>query len=246
LVKITDFETRRKEILSAAIDYYVRTATPVSSKVLVKEYNFNLSPATIRNVFADLEKMGYLTHPHTSAGRIPTQEGYRYYVDYLMREMQLISEEKNRIDSEYRRNIKQLEVLLDKTSQVLSDLTHCTGIVSLQEDDRLFYKGTSCILEQPEFKNIERIKKILFLLEEKERLLEIFNRQLQKRIEIYIGKELECEGIDGCSLVVSHYSIHNKPAGSLAVLGPTRMHYSKIVSALEYVSELMEDMLEDF
>ena len=245
-MRITNFEARKKDILAATIDFYTKTAVPVSSKELAKKYRFDLSPATIRNVFAELEREGYLTHPHTSAGRIPTQRGYRYYVDYLMKEMQLINDEKSRIVSEYRKNIRQLEVLLDKTSQILSDLTHCTGIVSLQDGDRLFYKGISSMVEQPEFKNIEKIKSILQLLEAKERVLELINRDLEKKIEIYIGNELECGDIDSCSLIVSHYRFHNKPSGSLAVLGPTRMQYSKVVSALEYVSELMEEMLEDF
>jgi len=246
LVRITNFEARKKEVLAAAIDYYIKTAVPVSSVVLAKEYNFNLSTATIRNVFAELEREGYLTHPHTSAGRIPTQKGYRYYVDYLMKEIQLIGEEKARIEAEYRRNIEKLEVLFDKTSQILSDLTHCTGIVSLQDSHSLFYKGASFIIDQPEFKNIEKIKNILRLLEEKERLLGIINRDLEKRIEIYIGNELACDDIDSCSLIVSHYRVHNRPSGSLAVLGPIRMQYPRVISALEYISELMEEVLEDF
>jgi len=246
MVRTTDFETRKKEVLAAAIDSYVNSAMPVSSEALARDYHFNLSAATIRNVLAALERQGYLMHPHTSAGRIPTQEGYRYYVDYLMKEIRFISEEKFRIEAEYKKNVKQLEVLLDKTSQILSDLTHCAGIVSLQANGRLFYKGTSFIIEQPEFNNIEKIKKVLRLLEEKEQILEIINRDLKKRIEIYIGDELDCEDINSCSLVVSHYHLHNKPLGSLAILGPTRMHYPKVISTLEYVSELIEEVLEDF
>ena len=185
MVRTVDFDSRRKEILSAAIDYYIRTATPVSSGVLVQEYGFTLSPATIRNVFAELEEQGYLTHPHTSAGRIPTQKGYRYYVDYLMKEIKLLGAEKERVESDYRKSIRQLESLLDKTSQVLSDLTHYTGIVALQANERLFYKGASFMAEQPEFKNIEKIRNVLQLLEQKERLLQIINRDLKKKIDYY-------------------------------------------------------------
>ena len=104
----------------------------------------------------------------------------------------------------------------------------------------------SFIASQPEFKNIEKIKTILQLLEEKERLLEIINRDLEKKIEIYIGNELACNDIDSCSLVVSHYHAKKGQTGSLAVLGPTRMPYSKVVSAVEYMSELIEELLEGF
>ncbi len=88
-MRTIDYHSRKKEILAEAIDYYIRTAQPVSSEALVKDYHLDLSAATIRNVFADLEEEGYLTHPHTSAGRVPTQQGYRFYVDNIMRQIEL-------------------------------------------------------------------------------------------------------------------------------------------------------------
>ena len=77
----------------------------------------DLSPATIRNILAELEHEGFLTHPHTSAGRVPTQDGYRYYVDYLMSEIQLLEEEKRCINTSYAQDIIDLENILEKTSQ---------------------------------------------------------------------------------------------------------------------------------
>lgn len=243
-MRITDYETRKKDILAAAIDTYVENAIPVSSEALARDYSFDLSSATIRNVLAELEELGFLTHPHTSAGRVPTEKGYRYYVNYLMKEINLLENEKCRIESEYRKSIQELENLLDRTSAVLSDLTHCTGIVSFRDwQDRLFYKGASFMLEQPEFSNLERIRQILRMLEEKQKLTEIINRDLEKKIEIYIGSEIHCQEIDDCALVMSAYKYKNKPSGRIAVLGPKRMKYAKAVSAVEYLSDLITELL---
>lgn len=246
-MRIIDYKTRKREILADAIDYYIRTAQPVSSEVLARDFHFDLSPATIRNVFADLEEEGYLSHPHTSAGRVPTQKGYRFYVDNIMHEIQLLAEEKTRIETEFQRNIQQLEFLLDKTSQVISELTHCAGIVSFSEwQDRIFYKGASFMVEQPEFKNLDKIRHLLKALDEKERLLKVINRDLEDKLNIYIGSEITLSDIDGCSLVVSSFAKKNKPVGRLAVLGPTRMEYAKVVSTLQYVSALISRLLDDF
>jgi len=87
--KKNDIQYRKEQILGITVDQYITTVTPVSSAFIAKEYDLDLSPATIRNVLAELEHEGYLTHPHTSAGRVPTQKGYRYYVDHLMKEIQI-------------------------------------------------------------------------------------------------------------------------------------------------------------
>jgi len=221
---------------------------PVSSARIARECSLDLSSATIRNILAELEQEGYLTHPHTSAGRVPTQYGYRYYVDHFVNEIQLLEEEKAHIKAEYKRETLELEMLLDKTSKVLSDMTHYTSIVSVDGwDHKLFCGGTSFIMGYPDYQDmngdIARIKNILAALDEKERLLEVINRNLEKRIDILIGQEMECSDIDGCSLVVSRFQSKQGPSGRIAVLGPTRMDYNRVVSTLDYFSSLMEEIL---
>ncbi len=102
------------------------------------------------------------------------------------------------------------------------------------------------MVEQPEFKNLHKISHLLRALEEKEHLLEIINRDLEDKLKIYIGSEIVCNDISDCSLIISSFEINKKPAGRLAVLGPTRMEYAKIVPALQYVSGLVSKLLEDF
>ena len=244
MTRKTDSQARKDLVLEIVVDQYIRTVNPVSSAFIAHEYHLDLSPATIRNILAELEEQGYLTHPHHSAGRVPTQQGYRYYVDHLMQEIQLLEEEKARIKFEYRRSVVELEVLLEKTSQVISDITHYTSIISVDgAPDKIFCRGTSLVVSHPEFHEIAQIRDILQALEEKERILEVVNRSLENKIQIYIGHETACSAIEGCSLAVTRYQKENGPSGRLAILGPTRMDYEKVVSTLEYVSELMTHLL---
>jgi transcriptional regulator of heat shock response len=242
MVRNVDYESRKKAILSATINRYIQNASPVSSEDIARE--FGLSSATIRNIFAEMEEAGYLTHPYTSGGRIPTNKGYRYYVDFLVSEMELLDAEKESIVKGYKREINRLEDALEETSEVISAITHYASIVSILDwQDRFFYRGISFILEQPEFKDSTRIKLLIKMIEEKRNLLNVINREFKDKTRIYIGTELECQGMDSCSLVVAHYNIKDKPLGRIAVLGPMRMEYQHIIPALEYVSEVLSEVL---
>lgn len=245
MVRNIDYESRRRAVLSATINRYIQEAIPVASGGLASA--FDLSSATIRNIFADLERDGLLTHPYTSGGRVPTDKGYRYYVDFLLAQMELLDDDKERIAREYKRKIKHLEEALEETSEILSEITHYAGIVSfLQWQDKLFYRGLSHILEQPEFQNnLERIRILVKMIEDKKNLLEIINRDFKEKVKVYIGKDLSCCGMENCSLVVSSYRLKNKPSGRLAVLGPVRMEYRHIIPILEYVSDVLSEVLEN-
>jgi transcriptional regulator of heat shock response len=241
----SDFRQRKDLILGLVVNQYVKTMSPVSSAYIAQEYLQDLSPATIRNILAELEEEGYLTHPHISAGRIPTQEGYRYFVDFLMDEIMLLEVEKQRIKKEYEQSVRDLETYLEKTSHVLSDLTHYTSIISVDgRKDRLFFCGTNYVVGYPEYQDIRKIQQILIALEEKEHLYELLNRELNNKVKIYIGHEMAYENIsDTCSLAVSGYKTMRGDSGRIAILGPTRMDYPRVVSALEYMSNLLEEVI---
>jgi len=242
MVRNVDHESRRRQVLAATINKYIKDALPVSSEDLAED--FNLSSATIRNIFAELEVAGLLTHPYTSAGRIPTDKGYRYYVDFLIKDIELLDEEKEYIVKEYRREIDGLEDILERTSDLVSTITHHPSIVSFFDwQDKLFYKGISFILEQPEFKDYNKIRLLIKMFEDKFHLLNIINREFKEKVKIYIGEELESPEIKNCALVVSNYCIKNRPKGKIAVLGPVRMEYEHIISTLGYVSDVLTDVL---
>ncbi len=123
-------QERKARVLYAVIHEYIKTGKPVGSSVLEQKYKFNLSPATLRNLMAELEKDGYLTHPHTSAGRIPTDAGYKAYVNSLVELQRLAVEEEERIKQEYEKKTKEIESLLSQTSKILSGLSNYTGFIT--------------------------------------------------------------------------------------------------------------------
>jgi len=246
VVKTLDKETRKRAVLATAINRYIKNPVPVASDEIARE--FNVSSATIRNVFAELEADGYLMHPHTSAGRIPTDKGYRYYVDFLLSQLELLDDEKQKIICSYKREITKLEDVLEKTSDLVSRATHYASIVSfLDWQDRYFYRGVNFVLEQPEFQDLTKMRLLIRMIEEKQDLLDIINRDFKEKekVKIYIGQELGVPDMGNCSLIVSSYKINDKPVGRLAILGPTRMEYNHIIPTLEYVSNVLSDVLDE-
>lgn len=120
---------RSKHILEAVIEDYIRTAEPIGSRSISRKHSFSLSPATIRNVMSDLEEMGFLASPHTSAGRIPTDKAFRFYVDSLLTVRMIDKEQQEQIQSQYNFFGKDIAEILKETSRILSSLSHYMGVV---------------------------------------------------------------------------------------------------------------------
>ena len=244
MVRSVNHEERRRQVLGAVMEHYIKTALAVSSEDICRQ--FDCSSATIRTIMGELEEHGYITHVYTSSGRVPTDKGYRYYVDMLLSQMQLVQEEKEHLEKEYCRHKSKLEDILETTLEVLSTYTQCTGIVSLlRPQSKIYYNGASFITQYPELGDIEKMRTILKFLEEKKKLLDIINRDLEKKLNIYIGREMDCQEIENCSLVVSTYDFENKPYGRVSVLGPRNMDYSRIIPTIEYVSDLVSKALSE-
>lgn len=239
MVRVTDYDSRRKEILSATIHFYIKKATPISSELLAQRFDF--SSATIRNVLAELEDMGYLIHTHTSSGRVPTDKGYRYYVDFLLSQKEPTEREKRTIRGEYHQSLG-LDELLEKTAKVLSQFTHQPGIsTKCISSDTLYLKGLSLIFEQPEFQDIKKARKIFEILEERDKLWEIIYRDVEEDIKVYIGKELGYPQIEACSMIVSSIGKESLK-GRLAILGPQRMDYDYFIPMLKFISGVVDEI----
>lgn len=131
--KAPELSEREKQILRAVVQCYVTTAEPVGSRTIVKRFDMHLSPATVRNVMADLEDSGFLQQVHTSSGRVPTDRGYRYFVDYLMRVQELTLAERARIERELSQRLSDSDEVMRQTSQLLALITYQTGIVAVPE-----------------------------------------------------------------------------------------------------------------
>jgi len=137
LLPTDEHQIRKERILQAVVDLYIKTGKPVGSNTIVENYNLDLSPATIRNVLAELEKENFLTHPHTSAGRIPTDEGYRFFVNSITKVRHLAEEEEKRIQAEYSHRMQAIDDIMHTTTRALSALSQCTGFAltpSVSED----------------------------------------------------------------------------------------------------------------
>src|SRR5512134_1812119 len=118
-----ELNEREKSILRSVIQQFILTAAPVGSRNVAKHYEIGLSPATVRNIMSDLEESGFINHPHTSAGRVPTDKGYRYYVDSLMDVDKLNSKEKGLIENSLNLSIDETDELVKATSKLLSSIT---------------------------------------------------------------------------------------------------------------------------
>lgn len=245
MMDVTKMNSRRSRVLAAIIDTHIETASPVGSEALRQKAEFNFSSATIRNIMANLEKKGFLSHPYTSAGRIPTQKGYRYYVNFLMPKRKLSWRERYIIEREYKYTGTGIEDLLERTSHLLSRLTGYAGLTSLIEEEKLFLTGTSRICGLPEFKELNRLSSLLKVFEQKKPLLDIMRGLVkQAGVRVQIGSENRVREIEGCSLVASSFMRNKTPLGTLAVLGPTRMIYPRVVSIVKNLSGKLTEILE--
>lgn len=238
MVRITDYDSRRKDILRVVIELYLETAHPVSSETLLERYHLDCSSATIRNVFKDLEDKGYLTHPHTSAGRIPTDRGYRFYVTDLMERVELSRDEKNILREFFSHYLESGVDVFEGSSRILSQFTHYTGIASHGRSNYVYYCGLRFLLEQPEFRDIEAIRSIFRTVEE-DRLLDLMRREMEGAIEVVIGKECNCDEMSNCSLVVCECRDSRGESAKIALLGPRRMAYRRVIPMMSYMADLI-------
>lgn len=224
-------EERRNRVLKAVIDEYSVHARPVASRMIV--YKVRYSPATIRNIMAELEEVGYLKKAHPSAGRIPTDRGYRLYVDSLMEPESLTTDEEGEVEE----LLDDLSSdLMDKVSSFLSKISRLLGIV-LSADERIFIKGRSNILGLPDFSDLNRVRRVFEFLEREEDLFRLLSKGRGKgRVSVLIGKENECSAIKECSIAMASYTAQNGRTGVLSVIGPTRMKYFRIIPAVEFIS----------
>ncbi|MED4570860.1 heat-inducible transcriptional repressor HrcA [Brevibacillus agri] len=331
---------RQQLILNAIVDNYIHSAEPVGSRTISKREDIGFSSATIRNEMSDLEELGYLEQPHTSAGRVPSTKGYRFYVDNLIQPQHLSEAELGKLKQLFAERILHSEQVVEYTAQILSQLTNYTAIVlgpeifehrlkhiqivplnetqavaivvthtgrvenklidlpegigaseierlvnllnakltdvplwqlrqrvyqeisgemrryaeqyeemlkildkSLtHEEERVYLRGATKIMNQPEFRDVDKVKDILELLEQNDQLLHLIGMP-GEGLTVRIGQENQLDAIKQCSIITTSYSLGGKPAGMVGILGPTRMEYGKVISVLNYLAEGLSRML---
>ncbi len=336
---------REENILQAVILDYIETAEPVGSRTISKKHGLNLSPATIRNVMADLEEMGFLTQPHTSAGRVPTEYGLRFYVDSILKLKSLSQAEKERIRGRFKGASLDVASILRETSKILSIVSGQIGVVlaprfsttvlkhiefvrlrnrlilvilisrsgivqhrmiqidedlSQEELDRfsryldeiltdltlvevkekileeiekekitfdsilskalklskrafqngveepkdIYIEGQANILNYPELLDIETMRAMFKAFEEKHIIIKLLDKSMSATgVQTFIGSENELIGVEGCSVVTSPYTKGSDALGTLGVIGPTRMDYSRVIPLVGYTARLVSEFL---
>lgn len=331
---------RKKEILKAIIEEYIQTAEPVSSNGIVQKYHLNYSSATVRNEMAELEKIGFLDKPHTSAGRVPSAKGYRFYVDELLKDDDISLEEVIYIQSKLQTKVNQMEDLTKIATNTLSEITHYptvsigpnkhdqmiedikfvllgtrtmmaiiltdTGIIKetiikfdedvteeqiqsltymfnnklkgkpldsidkpmeeyivsemssnihviqpileemkkvIDEQGSLYYEGTNKAFELPEFQSLDLAKNFVNILDTEELMIDKLNSGIAEDINVYIGDENENEELKDFSIITFNHKVHGKSLGTIGIIGPKRMDYSKVISVLKYINRKMNQGL---
>lgn len=234
---------RRQRVLAALIEEYVAHALPVGSRTLTERYRFGVSPATIRNELSALEEDGYISQPHTSAGRIPTDHGYRAFVDDLV-ESGMVSEddEANEAIGRLRETASELDELLDRTSKALSQFTDCLSVVTPPGFAHPSLTGIMSLMRQPEFTYTEALLPVMQVLEDDTVLLHVLDATAPSSDSphVRIGSENETEELSGVSVVACRYGI-GPNGGIVAVIGPTRMDYTKALAAVRIASKTLGD-----
>ncbi|GLC88553.1 heat-inducible transcriptional repressor HrcA [Lysinibacillus piscis] len=322
---------RQLQILQVIIDDFILSAQPVGSRQISKKTEITFSPATIRNEMADLEELGFLEKTHTSSGRVPSEKGYRFYVDHLLSPQGINSRDVQQIQSIFNDRLVEVEQVIRKSANILSDLTSYTSIllgpdvqrhrvkrfsivplstdtavaiivtnnghvenrifslppnvtaselekmvnilnerligVPLEEihkkleaevlaifqqhvqsadefihslvtatmhnsESKIFYGGKTNMFNQPEFHDLNKVRMILDLMETKSQVHSLFQPN-ESGIHIRIGSENKQLGMGDCSVITTTYSIGEDQQGAIAIIGPTRMDYRRVVALLE-------------
>ena len=236
-----DLSERQKNLLRAIIEKYIETAEPIGSDTIEKESGLGVSPATIRNEMVRLTSLGYLRQPHTSAGRIPTSTGMKFYVDQLMEEKALSLKDEVAIKEELSESKEHFDKLLRHTARALADQTHSLAIATDEEGD-IYAAGMANILDMPEFFDIDITKTVLSMIDKVEVLNQIFEQlSPEEQIKILFGDELGVPFLEPCGFVVTRYRMpaHN---GILSVIGPSRLNYSVVIPTMKYFSQLLSEI----
>jgi len=224
------FTDRQKQILNSTVLEYINSAQPISSQVLEEKYDFGVSPATIRNEMQFLTEKGFLAKPHISSGRVPTDKGYRFFVNELSEE----EEGKEFLDFE-----QELQDYLKATQLIarqLALLSSNLAFIYLSEENLLWKEGWESILEEPEFGDKEYTTKLTRFLRDFESVIADIQPE---RVEIYIGRENPFSRVKEFSIVMTGCLFRNNQRGLVSIIGPKRMAYQKNIALMNSLDKLL-------
>ncbi len=234
--------TERQElILIAIIEQYAEVAAPVGSITLSKL--FNVSSATIRAEMSALEGLGYIKQPHTSAGRIPTDKGYRFYVNRLSEDNALpqlrLDRSARAIDARVQTHIHKSDQAIRSAVNSLVELTHNMGLATI--GDELYISGMSNLFSHPEFSGGRHVQAVASLIDNLEPWLR--EASPNEPLNVYIGSENPIGKASGASLIISKFRSPYSNNSYIGVLGPTRQSYGKVMQLVRHAGAMLEEVL---
>ncbi len=223
---------RQGKILNCIVGEYIGSKAPVSSKILAKKYHFGIKPPTMRIEFQKLTDMGYLAQPHTSAGRIPTDKGYRFYVDNL--HSSTFNRGWDSIGKEMEDSLGFLQIMTRKIAELTSNL----AITYFPEEDVVFKEGWDEIFKEPEFEDSTFIAKFMEAVQSFEKHIDELKDSDSP--QVFIGKENKVVVAPEFSTIVSKIHLPKKKEGVVVILGPRRMAYDKNVGIMNSLIKLLQ------
>ena len=243
---MADLTERQTKILRAIVEEYIETAEPVGSETLEKKYSLGISPATIRNEMIKLTEAGFLRQPHTSAGRVPTSIGFKFYIDQLMEEKKpSVAEEVAAKEAiwDYRH---EFDRLMREATRALASQTRALAVAATEAGD-VYSAGYAHILDIPEFFDIDVTKTVLGLLDEFKTLHSLFEKSYgEDPVHILLGEDLGQEFLQPCGMVFTNFKAGPKRSGSIGVIGPCRLNYPTVVPTIRYFGELISEMAKNW
>lgn len=227
---------RKNALLSAIIKEHVSTGSAVASKRLVDNHDFSVSPATIRNDMATLEKEGYIHQPHTSAGRIPTEKGWKHYIENFLRDIDLTEVQKKSLDSIIKQETGLSHAMMIKrVAKQLAEMSSEAVFVGFNPDS-YYYTGLSNLFEQPEFQELNLVKHISSVVDTLDEVINEMFEQLKDGTSVMVGSDNPFG--NECSSIVGTYENSDGERGIFGILGPLRMDYEQNLALIKHAQKL--------
>ncbi len=239
---MNDLTQRQIQILKSLIEEYIDTADAVGSETLEKKHNLSASPATIRNEMVRLTELGYVKKTHTSAGRVPTPQGMKFYVSQLMKEKEMSVAEEVTLKEKLWDYREHEQRFMRELARSLANSTKALAVVTTGSGE-VYASGYANILDMPEFYDIDVTKSLLSAVDEFDLIHTLCTRGIpDEEVHVLIGEELSPQLEGPYGFVYTRYNTALNREGQVGVLGPSRLNYMAIVPTVRYFGDLIEDI----
>lgn len=260
---MNNLSQRQNTILKSVIEAHIETAQPVGSRAVIDREKLSASPATVRSEMGYLGEMGYLSQVHISSGRIPTDAGYRYYINRLLQVPQKADGDGSMADRLYdlSQSLREADRFVEAATEFLSNLTRQASVTCIinphhslvryerlgLRNTRVYFQGASCILEQPEFQDISKVKPLLKAFDEKSEIIRYLGDELESdQVTVKIGHENDSAAFHECSVVAKRYYVGGENAGTVAIVGPKRLPYAYAMPVVSRMAEMVGAILGNY